>query len=166
MLLLISDTNILIDLEDGKLIPMIFQLPYEFAVPDILFETELRKQHHNLLEDGLTIKTLSPESIERIETLRNKYPRPSIIDHSALSLSIQENCPLLTGDKSLRIAAEKEHVEVHGILWVIEELLTFNIIELNQAEKSFDSMISKGSRLPLKLIHKLLQKWELTGIEK
>src|SRR3972149_5500331 len=49
MLLLISDANILIDMEDGNLIPVIFQLPYEIAVPDILFELELRERHSHLL---------------------------------------------------------------------------------------------------------------------
>lgn len=48
MLLLISDANILIDMEDGNLIPVIFQLPYEIAVPDILFELELRERHSHL----------------------------------------------------------------------------------------------------------------------
>jgi len=105
MLLLISDANILIDIEDGNITPMFFQLPYEIAVPDVLFESELRKQHSGLLGTDLKVKSLSPESIKRIEELRFKYPRPSIMDHSALSLSIQESCPLLTGDKNLRIAA-------------------------------------------------------------
>ena len=36
MLLLISDANILIDIEDGNLTSVLFRLPYEIAVPDIL----------------------------------------------------------------------------------------------------------------------------------
>lgn len=44
MLLLISDANILIDIEDGHLTPAVFRLPYVIAVPDILFELELRQQ--------------------------------------------------------------------------------------------------------------------------
>ena len=52
MLLLISDANILIDIEDGNLISVIFQLPYEIAVPDILFELELRERHSHLLQAG------------------------------------------------------------------------------------------------------------------
>ncbi len=54
MLLLISDANILIDMEVGNLMPVIFRLPYEIAVPDILFELELRERHSHLLEAGLT----------------------------------------------------------------------------------------------------------------
>lgn len=164
MLLLISDANILIDIQDGSLTPIVFKLPYEIVVPDVLFETELKAQHSGLLDAGLKVKGLTPESINRIENLRSKYPRPSIMDHLALSLSIQEKCPLLTGDKGLRIAAEKEGVKVHGILWIIEELLTLKIIKPMQAKNSLDSMRASGSRLPLDLIQKLLHRWELTEI--
>ena len=106
MLLLISDANILIDMEDGSLIPVIFQLPYEIAVPDILFELELRERHSHLLQAGLKVKNLSPASVKKTEFLTGQYPRPSMMDHSALALALQERCPLLTGDKDLRIAAK------------------------------------------------------------
>ena len=36
MQLLISDANILIDLEEGELIKEMFQLPFHFSIPDIL----------------------------------------------------------------------------------------------------------------------------------
>lgn len=45
MQLLISDANILIDLEEGELLNELFQLPYQFKVPDILFFEELEDQH-------------------------------------------------------------------------------------------------------------------------
>jgi hypothetical protein len=53
MWLLISDANILIDIEEGQLISQLFQLPYQFCVPDILFAEELEEQHSDLLHKGL-----------------------------------------------------------------------------------------------------------------
>lgn len=158
MLLLISDTNILIDVEDGNLTSSIFQLPYEIAVPDVLFELELREQHSHLLQAGLKVKSLTAESVKKTEFLSQQYPRPSMMDHAALALALQERCPLLTGDKDLRIAAKKEGVEVHGTLWIIEELLNQKIIEHSQAKSSFDAMKVKGSRLPWGDVDKLLNK--------
>ena len=160
MLLLISDANILIDMEDGNLIPVIFRLPYEIAVPDILFELELRERHSHLLQVGLKVKSLNSESVKKTEFLTGQYPRPSIMDHSALALALQERCPLLTGDKDLRVAAKKEGVEVHGTIWIIEELLNQKIIQQSQAKGSFDAMKVKGSRLPWGDVDKLLNKWE------
>lgn len=163
MLLTISDANILIDMEGGNLIPVIFQLPYEIAVPDILFELELRERHSHLLQAGLKVKRLNSESVKKIELLTQQYPRPSMMDHSALALALQERCPLLTGDKDLRVAAKKEGVEVHGTLWIIEELLNQKIIQQSQAKWSFDAMKVKGSRLPWGDIDKLLNRWEVMG---
>lgn len=73
MLLLISDANILIDIEDGHLTPVVFQLPYAIAVPDILFELELRERHCHLLELGLQVKSLSSESVKKAESLTAQY---------------------------------------------------------------------------------------------
>jgi hypothetical protein len=43
--LLISDANVIIDMEVGGLIKQMFRLEYEFAVPDVLYEEELRENH-------------------------------------------------------------------------------------------------------------------------
>lgn len=37
MRVLVSDTSVLIDLERGNFLDAIFALPYEFAVPDVLY---------------------------------------------------------------------------------------------------------------------------------
>ncbi|MEM7175860.1 MAG: PIN domain-containing protein [Chlamydiota bacterium] len=166
MLLLVSDANILIDIEDGNLTPAVFQLPYDIAVPDILFELELKRQHSYLLTAGLKVKSLTAKSIKKIEILRLKYSRPSVIDHSALALAMQEKCPLLTGDKSLRVAAKSEGIEVHGTVWIIEQLLNLKIIKQIQAKKSFASMKVKGSRLPWEDVEKLLYKWGVIEVKK
>jgi predicted nucleic acid-binding protein len=162
-MLLISDANILIDIEDGHLTPIIFRLSYEIAVPDILFELELRERHSHLLQAGLKVRSLTAESIKKTESLTQQYPRPSMMDLSALALAHQEQCPLLTGDKDLRVAAKKEGVEVHGTIWIIEELLNQKIIQRSQAKGSFDAMRVKGSRLPWGDVEKLLNRWELLG---
>jgi predicted nucleic acid-binding protein len=163
MLLLVSDANILIDVENGNLTPAIFCLPYEIAVPDILFELELRDRHSHLLELGLKVKYLTSESVKKTESLTAQYPRPSIIDHSALALAIQEQCPLLTGDKDLRTVALNEGVIVHGTIWIVEQLLNQKLIQQTQARASFEIMRAKGSRLPWVDVDKLLNKWELIG---
>lgn len=64
MHVLISDANILIDLEVGGIIEGMFDLPYEFITPDILFEQELRRNHAHLLNLGLRLGELTGESIK------------------------------------------------------------------------------------------------------
>ncbi len=43
MTILVSDTSVLIDLERGELIECAFKLSATFAVPDVLYERELRQ---------------------------------------------------------------------------------------------------------------------------
>lgn len=122
MKILISDANVLIDMEVGGLIEMMFKLPYEFHTPDILFEEELDNQHAYLLDLGLVKAPLSGEMLKRAQSLMSKYPRPSRNDCFALQLAADLGCPLLTGDKNLRSATMKEGVELVGTLWLFGQL--------------------------------------------
>ena len=49
-MLMISDANVLIDLEEGELIEQLFRLPYKIYCPDTLFYEELEEQHYSLLD--------------------------------------------------------------------------------------------------------------------
>ena len=42
MQVLVSDTSVLVDLERGSLLEASFSLPFQFAVPDLLYERELK----------------------------------------------------------------------------------------------------------------------------
>lgn len=55
MIFLISDANILIDMEEGDLLDALFELPYQFTVPDLLYFDELETHHADLLDKGLVI---------------------------------------------------------------------------------------------------------------
>ena len=148
MQLLISDANILIDIEEGRLLESFFSLPYQFKAPDVLFEEELREQHSDLLDLGLLLGELSTDSVEYAFELRQKYASLSMNDCFALSLAKQEECPLLTGDMALRNTAQEEEVELKGTLWAVEQMVAHEIINKEQALKAYDSMKAAGRRLP------------------
>jgi len=158
--LLISDANILIDLEDGGLITQLFSLPYQFSVPDMLFYDELEQQHSYLLEIGLQVGELNPQSMQKAEMLCQQYTQPSRYDCFALVLAKQEQCPLLTGDKNLRKAAENEQVEVHGTLWVVDSLLQHQLITPETARAAYQKMKVKGRRLPWAIAEKQIKDYE------
>jgi hypothetical protein len=62
-MLLISDASILIDIECGELTSAMFSLPWQFAVPDILFEEELAERHGHLMQFGLISKTMDGDLV-------------------------------------------------------------------------------------------------------
>lgn len=148
MLLLISDANILMDVEVGDLVAPMFSLGYQFAVPDVLYYEELEEQHAHLLDMGLQTRTLSAKSVERVQALAQTYAKPGRNDLFALALAEVEECPLLTGDAALRQAAETEQVEVRGTVWLISEMVREQRITVAVARAALHKMRTNGRRLP------------------
>lgn len=148
MQVLISDTNILIDLEVGGLLQIMFKLPYEFCTPDSLYETELADQHSDLVALGLVLKELSSDTMMYAYRIYQNYSQPSLNDIFALALAKQESCPLLTGDKRLRQAAAKEAVVVMGTIWVVEQMIVQGFISTTEARAAYLKMRDNDRRLP------------------
>ena len=146
--LLISDANVIIDMEVGNLIEQTFRLGYEFAVPDVLYETELKENHSNLPKLGLKRIELQPAAVEDAVALGAKYPRPGRIDLMALALARQEKCQLLTGDQKLREVGNAEGVTVVGTIWLIGEILTAKIVTKKEARAAYAKMKAADRRLP------------------
>ncbi len=148
MQLLVSDANILIDLEEGGLITAFFDLPFEFTVPDILFFEELEEQHAHLLDIGLVVRELSVNTMSYAFSLTQKARGPSRMDCFALALAKQESCPLLSGDKALRKLANNELIKTMGTIWIVGRLVEENLISKDEARSAYKKMKAAGSRLP------------------
>lgn len=158
MLLLVSDANILIDMEEGGLLVYMFSLECKFIIPDILFVEELVEIHAHFLDYGLEQRTLSAESMLVAMEMMKFYRRPSRNDLFALALAKQEACSLLTGDKHLKMAAEEEGVNVHGTIWLVEELVKNGKITMFIAKAAYEKMEQSGRRLPWKKARERLEK--------
>lgn len=150
MRLLISDANILIDMEVGGLLASMFRLSYRFAVPDILFAEELVQHHPELPASGLAVLPLSSSGIADAVVLLDRHRRTGVSrnDIFALALARQEACPLLTGDRCLRDVAAAERTEVHGTLWLVEQMILNGVIALADANVAYQAMREQARRLP------------------
>lgn len=127
MRLIVSDSSCLIDLRKASLLEAFLDLPYEVLIPDALFEEELVRftpaQKELLLRGGLKVVELPATSVLRARAVVGEYPQLSIHDAFAFALAEScEDCMLLTGDRGLRALAEINRLEVHGILWVIDQI--------------------------------------------
>ena len=123
MRVLVSDTSVLIDLERGALLEASFLLPLQLAVPDLLYERELK--HHGgeeLLGRGLRIEELDGAGVVRALGYRRKKPSLSLPDSFALALAAGNGWTLLTGDRALRELANEENVDCHGLLWLLDRM--------------------------------------------
>lgn len=146
--LLISDSNILIDFDCCGLLPKVFDLPFEFAVPDVLYIEELAEQHAELPAMGLRVIRFGPDVTVDIMRLRRKYPSTGFLDITALALARSLDAELLTGDRQLRQVAEAEQQRVRGSVWLLESLVEHKVLKPGQAIDALDAMKAAGRRLP------------------
>lgn len=157
---LISDANIIIDMEAGEILEKMFSLPETFAVPNVLYVEELEEHHPHLPGLGLVALDVREEYVLEAFRLGDVYKKPSHNDLLALSLAKQERCPLLTGDGRLREAAEMEKVEVRGTLWIVERLFVERIISYTNVKEAYERMRQDDRRLPWHEVRRQLNRLE------
>ncbi len=105
----------------------LLRLPYEFLIPNTLFEEELLKftatQKKALIRGGLKVVDLPGERVLRAQAIVREFPQLSVHDGFAFALAESHSgCILLSGDGALRTLAAKHSIEVHGVLWLLDEI--------------------------------------------
>lgn len=158
MSVLVSDTSVIIDLDRGELLELLFQLPYNFCVPDLLYKKELAGELGDRLRAlGLDIVELSPAELSRATSLRREVKVLSTPDTFAFSLAEARRWTLLTGDGALRGLCRQQGVEMHGVLWIIEELNRESVADSQTLHKSLSAIHSHPRcRLPLADVRRIL----------
>lgn len=128
--IVISDSSVIIDLAKAGLVEAAFALPYDFRIPDVMFEDELIDladyDREDLLNAGLTKSTLDGSGVELAFKYGETYLSLSTNDQFALALAKIESAILLTGDRRLGNAAKQQELQAFGLLWLIDELIVQN----------------------------------------
>lgn len=125
--IVVSDSSVVMDLAKGRLIEATLALPYEFMIPDVMLAQELLDLGAytavDLLRLGFKLGELDGDGVGRaLGHYQNHHKDLSLNDCFALTLAEQNVCILMTGDASLRAIAAKVGLEVHGLLWVAEQI--------------------------------------------
>jgi hypothetical protein len=129
MKVLVSDTSVLVDLERGALVDSCFRLPFEFAVPDLLYRRELADfGGPALIEAGLRVEELSSAELAAAQELRGAHPKLSLPDAFAYSLASARDWALLTGDGELRALARAQKMTCFGVLWLCDQLFDGKVV--------------------------------------
>ena len=121
-MILVSDTSVLIDLERGRFLEVMFALPFEFAVPDVLYHREMREWGERLVGMGLRVEEVSRDGVATALRYRSERRFLSVPDSFALALAKERAWTLLTGDGDLRDLATGENVDCNGVLWLLDRM--------------------------------------------
>ena len=128
MNVVVADTSVLVDLERVGLLESCFRLPYQLAVPDLLYRNELSSRRdglcvgESLLALGLKIEGLDGDEVSSAMVYKRKLPRLSLSDSFALALAASRQWILLTSDEVLRTFATTLSVACRGVLWIVDQL--------------------------------------------
>lgn len=165
MKILVNDTNIFIDLHSVGLLKEMCRLPYEIHTVDFVVaeiaDADQRRIFDELVArgeisvDGFT----ADEVIEIVEEHSSVSGNLSIPDCSVCYFARKHNVPMLTGDRRLRRYAEEQSIEVHGILFIFDELVKHDIISTSMAADRLEELFAINARLPKTEIRDRINRW-------
>ena len=166
MKIVINDANILIDLVQLKLLKQFSELPFELYTTDVVYD-EIhveQKETLDLLQQKGILNIIeieeSSDDYQGIFNLLSKSRGLSFEDCTVWFYSKKMEGTLLTGDGQLRKCATKDKVEVRGIIYIFDELVKNDIIDLKIAIIKIKELESLNIRLPKKEINKRVANWQ------
>jgi len=156
---LVTDTNIWIDLENGGILVEVFRLQYRFLTPDFAIPELIRPRWETLEVLGLEAHELIAEQVVELAQLRQTYRNLSIIDLAAFLLAKTLDATLLTGDWRLNELAKANGLSVHGVLWILDEMVHIRVLTPGRAAIALRRMLDQGARLPVEECSNRLARW-------
>lgn len=131
MIIVVSDTSVLADLERGRCLEACFRLPEcEFVVSDLLYRRELADASGPALcALGLNIEALSSEELAAAQTVLQRHSTLSLLDAYAFTLAVNRAWTLLTGEGDLQSVAHQQQVHRCGVLWVFDQLFERQMVD-------------------------------------
>jgi predicted nucleic acid-binding protein len=163
MKLIITDTNVLFDVIKIGALPEFFSLDYDICTTVFVIE-EIKPSGQRELVDTfirakkLTVIEFTGEDVEDVVNFDSVKGLKRFTDKSVIWKSVQLNCPMLTGDKKMKEIAENIGIEVHGSIWVIDELYNYNLISTEKAIELLEQLMKTNSWLPRNEIEKRINK--------
>ncbi|MBV6426346.1 MAG: hypothetical protein KIPDCIKN_00858 [Haliscomenobacter sp.] len=151
MKIIVTDTNVFIDLVQSGALDFFFQCPFDICTTDLVLE-ELNSDQRALVEKHiasahLQVFELSDKEIMEALNLKTECNLKRITDKSILLKAIQLKACLLTGDGDLRKEGKRAGLEVRGSLWVIREIWTMGLSDKKRVLEMLEKL-SMNTRLP------------------
>ena len=156
---LVTDTNIWIDLDNGEILKEVFLLPYQFLTPDLAVPELISPDWETLHALGLESQGLDSASMQDLLTIRQVHKSLSVVDLASYLLAKVSDLSLVTGDRHLSDFAQSQGLTVHGVLWILDEIVETRVLASNLVAESLMKIINLGARLPKEECRKRLERW-------
>ncbi len=162
MKIVVSDTNILIDLMNISLLGTFFNLDFEFHTNDLIIneitDPKQKEVISEIIADG-KLYVAETRASDYQEILNLKIKNLTFEDCSIWHYARKVKGILLTGDARLRKAVIITDIEVRGILFVLDQLVESQTIEKQIALEKLIELRDSNIRLPQIEIDKRIERW-------
>jgi rRNA-processing protein FCF1 len=159
--IVIKDACILFDLVDLNLLEDFFQLEADvFTTSQVIGEitNELQWNAISKFINHGRLQIDDNGTLEEITKINELYPGLSLPDSSVLELAIRKKAIVYSADGSLRKASAKEGITVRGVIWVVAQLHTLQLLTDEAAIAKLNMYEVINQRAPLKEIKNLISK--------
>ena len=162
----VKDANIIIDLEQAGVLEIWLSMPVETHTTDFIVRQLSAGKHEAALSQvrsgNIREYRCSAEDLESIDELFQTFGGgPDVNDCSVLFLAGKLDAVLLTGDRALRRESEVRRVEVHGTIWIFDQMIEAGKIDPVDAARKLQDLLDSGRFLPQEICQKRIQMWEL-----
>lgn len=166
MKIIVNDTNIFIDLHSVGLLEEMCNLPYEihtvdFVAAEIVEETQRVEFEHLIATGRIRVDSFTVDEVMEIVAEHSEVSgNLSIPDCSVCYYARKHQVPMLTGDRRLRKYAEAQAIEVHGILFLFDEMVRSGVVPPNIAAAKLEKLMQLNIRLPKSEISQRINLWK------
>ena len=163
MAIAVNDANIFIDLLEVDLIDMLFKLELNLHTTNLVLN-ELDATQQAVLKKyinkkQLTVKVLNEADLLELKRLELASGKLSAQDVSVYAYAKEIGAMILTSDRRLRNEAQSKGFEVHGILWLFEQLMDEKLVKPKRAIDKLTELMQINTWLPKDECKKRIEQW-------
>jgi len=167
-MIIAEDACIIIDLININLLDVQLTLEAKFITTDLIINEITSNNQKNTLDNSEFIRQVEIKGFEKEDSINEllnfnaKNNSISLSDNSVLFLAKKRKSILLTNDRRLtKIAKEKYNIETHGIFWLIELLLSKEIINKTEAKNAMELLRKTNNRIKKSLLDDFIKRLAL-----
>lgn len=161
----VSDTNIFIDLIDIGLIKFLFQCGLEVHTTAMVIEEIRNDAQRNELLGFTDLVVRKYQEVDYFQVFdyyvkARRFSNLSMADCSVLLYAKELDCPLITNDGKLRHSAKAEGIEVKRLLSIIMYMVEAGALTKMSAKTAMIKLMETNSRAPMELIETFIKELE------
>lgn len=163
MKIAVKDANVFIDLIQADLLGLWFGLGIETHTTDLVLHEINEPAQCSVVEQFVAAKLLIVHPLTSVEmddagAFSQKW-RMSATDASVVLLANRLNAALLSGDGTVRRAAQSLTIDVRGVLWILDLLVKENRLAPLEAKRRLLAIKEAGGFLPSSECEARIRRW-------